>query len=73
MGANVQVVWEKFVRYFDVEPRYVDMAPGRTVIGVDEAMALVDENTIAVVGILGQHLHRRVRAHRRARRRTRRR
>ena len=53
MGANVQVVWEKFVRYFDVEPRYVDMTPDRTVIGVDEAMALVDENTIAVVGILG--------------------
>ena len=53
LGSNVQVVWEKFVRYFDVEPRYVDMAPGRTVIGVDEAMALVDENTIAVVGILG--------------------
>jgi glutamate decarboxylase len=53
MGANVQVVWEKFVRYFDIEARYVDMAPGRTVIGVDEAMALVDENTIAVVGILG--------------------
>ncbi len=53
MGSNVQVVWEKFVRYFDVEPRYVDMVPGRSVIGVDEAMALVDENTIAVVGILG--------------------
>jgi glutamate decarboxylase len=53
MGANVQVVWEKFVRYFDVEPRYVDMAPGRTVIGVAEALALVDENTIGVVGILG--------------------
>jgi glutamate decarboxylase len=53
MGSNVQVVWEKFVRYFDVEPRYVDMVAGRSVIGVDEAMALVDENTIAVVGILG--------------------
>jgi glutamate decarboxylase len=53
MGSNVQVVWEKFVRYFDVEPRYVDMAPGRTVIGVEEAIALADENTIAIVGILG--------------------
>jgi glutamate decarboxylase len=53
MGGNVQVVWEKLVRYFDVEPRYVDTVPGRTVIGVDEAMALVDESTIAVVGILG--------------------
>lgn len=53
MGSNVQVVWEKFVRYFDVEPRYVDMTPERNVIGVDEAMALVDENTIGVVAILG--------------------
>ncbi len=53
MGSNVQVVWEKFVRYFDIEARYVDMGGTRTVIGVEEAMALVDENTIAVVGILG--------------------
>lgn len=52
-GANVQVVWEKFARYWDVEPRYVPLAPDRYVIGVDEAMALVDENTIGVVGILG--------------------
>lgn len=53
MGSNVQVCWEKFVRYFDVEPRYVDMVPGRSVIGVPEAIELVDENTIGVVGILG--------------------
>ena len=53
MGANVQVCWEKFARYFDVEPRYVPLTKTRFVIGVDEAMALVDENTIAVVGILG--------------------
>ncbi len=31
-GANVQVVWEKFCRYFDVEPRYLPMAEGRYVI-----------------------------------------
>jgi glutamate decarboxylase len=53
MGANVQVCWEKFARYFDVEPRYVPLTEDRFVIGVDEAMALVDENTIGVVGILG--------------------
>jgi glutamate decarboxylase len=52
-GSNVQVVWEKFARYFDVELRFVNMTAERTVIGVPEAMALVDENTIAVVGILG--------------------
>ena len=53
MGANVQVCWEKFARYFEVEPRYVPLTKDRYVIGVEEAMALVDENTIAVVGILG--------------------
>ncbi len=53
MGANVQVCWEKFARYFDVEPRYVPLSDERFVIGVDEAMALVDEHTIGVVGILG--------------------
>ena len=53
MGANVQVCWEKFARYFDVEPRYVNLTDERFVIGVAEAMALVDENTIGVVGILG--------------------
>jgi glutamate decarboxylase len=53
MGANVQVCWEKFARYFDVEPRYVPLTPTRFIIGVDEAMALVDENTIGVIGILG--------------------
>ena len=53
MGENVQVVWEKFARYFEVEPRYVKLTHERFVIGVEEAMALVDENTIGVVGILG--------------------
>jgi glutamate/tyrosine decarboxylase-like PLP-dependent enzyme len=29
MGVNVQVCWDKFANYFDVEPRLVPMAPGR--------------------------------------------
>ena len=53
MGANVQVCWEKFARYFEVEPRYVPLTETRYVLGVEEALQLVDENTIAVVGILG--------------------
>ncbi|HTV10587.1 MAG TPA: glutamate decarboxylase [Acidimicrobiales bacterium] len=53
MGANVQVCWEKFARYFEVEPRYVPLTRDRYVIGVTEAMAHVDENTIGVVGVLG--------------------
>jgi glutamate decarboxylase len=53
MGSNVQVCWEKFCRYWDVEPRYVPLAPGRYHLGVPEAVALCDENTIGVVAIMG--------------------
>jgi len=53
MGHNVQVCWEKFARYFEVEPRYVPLEGTRYVLGVKEALEMVDENTIAVVGILG--------------------
>ena len=53
MGENVQVCWEKFARYFEVEPRLVPLTPKRFVLGVSEALEQVDVNTIAVVGILG--------------------
>jgi len=53
MSRGVQVVWEKFARYFEVEPRYVPFDKDRYVLDVDEAIAMVDENTIAIVGILG--------------------
>ncbi|GAB4008152.1 glutamate decarboxylase [Nocardioides ultimimeridianus] len=53
LGSNVQVVWEKFCRYFEVEPRYLPMAPGRYVITPEQVVAAVDEDTIGVVGILG--------------------
>ncbi|MET0577309.1 MAG: glutamate decarboxylase, partial [Ilumatobacteraceae bacterium] len=53
LGSNVQVVWEKFCRYWDVEPRYVPMENGRYVISADDALARCDENTIGVIAILG--------------------
>src|SRR5206468_1493532 len=53
MGANVQVCWEKFCRYWQVEPRYVPMVPGRLHLRGAEAAAKCDENTIGVVAILG--------------------
>jgi glutamate decarboxylase len=53
MGINVQVCWEKFCRYWDVEPRYVPLESGRYHIGAREATALCDENTIGTVAILG--------------------
>jgi glutamate decarboxylase len=53
MGANVQVCWEKFCRYWQVEPRMVPMEPGRLHLTAAEAAARCDENTIGVVAILG--------------------
>src|SRR5580698_4902310 len=53
MGSNVQVCWEKFCRYWQVEPRYVPMEPGRLHLRGAEAAAKCDENTIGVVAIMG--------------------
>ncbi len=53
MGANVQVCWEKFCRYWDVEPRMVPMAGERYHLDAPTALAQCDENTIGVVAILG--------------------
>jgi len=53
MGSNVQVVWEKFCRYFDVEPRYLPMEKDRYVITPEQVLENIDEDTIGVVAILG--------------------
>jgi glutamate decarboxylase len=53
MGINVQICWEKFANYWDVEMRLVPMEGGRFILSPEEAVALCDENTIGVVAILG--------------------
>ncbi|HTZ29254.1 MAG TPA: glutamate decarboxylase, partial [Streptosporangiaceae bacterium] len=53
MGSNVQVCWDKFCRYWQVEPRLVPMAPGRLHLTGPEAAARCDENTIGVVAVMG--------------------
>jgi glutamate decarboxylase len=53
MGVNVQVCWDKFCNYWEVEPRLVPMAGDRFHLSAQEAVARCDENTIGVVGILG--------------------
>jgi len=52
-GANVQVVWKKFAKYFEVEPRYVKLTQDRYILDPDEALKLVDENTICICLVLG--------------------
>jgi glutamate decarboxylase len=53
MGINVQVCWEKFANYWDVEMRLVPMEGERYHLSAEEAVALCDENTIGVIAILG--------------------
>ena len=53
MGINVQVCWEKFANYWDVEMRLVRMEGDRYHLSAEEAVKLCDENTIGVVAILG--------------------
>src|SRR5215217_543744 len=53
MGINVQVCWEKFANYWDVEMRLVPMEGDRYHLSAEEAVAVCDENTIGVVAILG--------------------
>ena len=52
-GGDVHVVWEKFCRYFDVEPRIVPLEEGKYTIGPDDVEPHLDENTIGVAAVLG--------------------
>ncbi|MFI1621162.1 glutamate decarboxylase [Streptomyces lydicus] len=53
MGANVQVCWEKFCNFWEIEARQVPMQGDRFHLDADSATALCDENTIGVVAVLG--------------------
>jgi len=53
MGGNVQVVWEKFANYWEVEPRYVALEGNVLHLTADRLLEHVDENTIGVVAVLG--------------------
>ncbi|MBT2503358.1 glutamate decarboxylase [Curtobacterium sp. ISL-83] len=53
VSGPVQVCWEKFARYFDVELRQAPMGPGYT-LTPEQVLERIDENTIGVVVTLGQ-------------------
>ncbi|MFI6350820.1 glutamate decarboxylase [Streptomyces sp. NPDC050560] len=53
MGVNVQVCWEKFCNFWEVEARQVPMEGERFHLDPGAAAALCDENTIGVVAVLG--------------------
>jgi glutamate decarboxylase len=53
VGADAHTCWEKFFRYFEVEGRVVPMQPGVYTLTPEAVRDRLDENTIAVGGILG--------------------
>lgn len=53
MGADVHTVWDKFARYFDVEPRVIPLTDGKYIITAEDVKQLIDENTICVGCVLG--------------------
>ncbi|MGQ4536872.1 glutamate decarboxylase [Dermabacteraceae bacterium P13264] len=53
LSSAVQVCWEKFCNYFDVEPRYVPISHEHKVLDGHDLDSYVDENTIGVVAIMG--------------------
>ncbi|KAK2635595.1 hypothetical protein Ddye_030387 [Dipteronia dyeriana] len=56
-GANVQVCWKKFARYFEVELKEGKLSEGYYVMDPVKAVEMVDENTICVAAILGSTLN----------------
>ena len=56
ISSCYQAAWEKLFRYFDISPRFIfPKLSNKMRIDANEIKALVDDKTIAVVGILGNH------------------
>ena len=53
LSSAVQVCWEKFCNYFEVEARYVPISWDHKVLDGHDLASYVDENTIGVVAIMG--------------------
>ncbi len=52
-GADTHVVWDKFAKYFDVEPRVIPLDKKTLLVNPEELIKNVDENTIAVGAVMG--------------------
>jgi glutamate decarboxylase len=53
MSSAVQVCWEKFANYWDVEARLVPISEEHKTLDGHDLESYVDENTIGVVAIMG--------------------
>lgn len=55
MADTFQACWEKFFKYMDVEPKFIAPSVLTSVLTAEAVTALVDDKTIGVVCILGNH------------------
>lgn len=55
ISSCFQAAWEKFFRYFDVEPRIITPSVKTMTLDASKINDYVDDQTIGVVGILGNH------------------
>jgi len=53
MSSAVQVVWEKFCNYWDIEARYVPISDEHPTLDGQNVIDYLDENTIGVIAIMG--------------------
>jgi len=53
MSSAVQVCWEKFTNYWDVEPRFVPISEDHKTLDGHDLASYIDENTIGIFVILG--------------------
>lgn len=53
ISSCMQVVWEKFAIYWNVEMRMVPVTMNKITMDADDAIAMCDENTICIVPIEG--------------------
>lgn len=52
-GADAHICWDKFAKYFDVEPRIIPTEKDRLCIDGKSVIERIDENTICVGAIMG--------------------
>ena len=55
ISSCYQAAWEKLFKYMDIEPRLVQPSAGSFKVDPEDVRGAIDENTIGVVCIMGNH------------------
>ena len=55
ISSCYQAAWEKLFKYMDIEPKLIQPSVGNFTIDPEKVRAAIDENTMGVVCIMGNH------------------